>query len=354
MSPKQPATSEVHLATGSKAAGNDHSSRRSLRSLIVNLTLVFVAFLLLGVAIWSNRIELAKVFAKPINGGALAVGFVIYIGALVLTFLRWHWLVRTLNIPFRRVDAIRLGFVGNIFNLVIPGAVGGDVVKAMFLARARPDRKASAVASMVIDRLLGLAGLFLLASIAGIFAFGRANPQAKMLIGITWGALFAGLCGLALLFTPRLYPLLNKLAFGKPKIGRILHELEQAAFSYRERIGVVVACLLASCGIHSLYVLAFYMASRAIFETIPTLAEHLLMVPLVLFTTAVPLPFGALGLTENASGIMFGLVGHPNGAVAMMAFRVLMYGSGLVGALVYLANFKQIQGLTKHETVDKR
>ena len=41
--------------------------------------------------------------------------------ALVVTFLRWHRLVTALGLPFRVRDAIRLGFIGNVFNLVIPG-----------------------------------------------------------------------------------------------------------------------------------------------------------------------------------------------------------------------------------------
>ena len=70
------------------------------------------------------------------------------------------------------------------------------------------------------------------------------------------------------------------------------------------------------------------------------------MVPLTLFTTAVPLPFGALGLSEQVSQQLFKLVNHPGGALAMMGFRVLMYGGGLVSAGVYLANLRQVRGLT--------
>jgi hypothetical protein len=39
-------------------------------------------------------------------------------------------------------------------------------------------------------------------------------------------------------------------------------------------------------------------------------------------------------------------VGHPSGSLAMMGFRVLMYGGGLVGACVYLAKLKEVRGLT--------
>ena len=62
--------------------------------------------------------------------------------------------------------ALLLGFIGNVFNLVIPGAVGGDLIKAAYLVRMHV-KKTQAIASMVIDRIIGLLGLFTLATIAG-------------------------------------------------------------------------------------------------------------------------------------------------------------------------------------------
>ena len=77
-----------------------------------------------------------------------------------------------------------------------------------------------------------------------------------------------------------------------------------------------------------------------------TLAQHYLMVPLTLFSTIVPLPFGALGLSEGIGDQLFKLVGHPSGALSMMGFRVLTYGCGLIAACVYLANLGDVRALT--------
>jgi hypothetical protein len=95
-------------------------------------------------------------------------------------------------------------------------------------------------------------------------------------------------------------------------------------------------------------VVAFYLVSRAIFpEALPGFAQHLLIVPLILFSTAVPLPFGALGVSEEVGKQLFRLVSHPSGSLAMMAFRVLMYVGGLVSAAVYLTHIKQVRALTE-------
>ncbi|MBY0395694.1 MAG: hypothetical protein K2X91_04380, partial [Thermoleophilia bacterium] len=49
---------------------------------------------------------------------------------------------------------------------------------------------------------------------------------------------------------------------------------------------------------------------------------------------------------------LFKLVDHPGGAVAMMAFRVLMYFGGLVGVGVYLSRLKQVRALTEAAAVE--
>jgi uncharacterized membrane protein YbhN (UPF0104 family) len=322
-------------------------TRSPRRALLLNLFGVVVAFGLLGWVIHGNRHELAKVFRNPVDYRFFAIGLGIYLTALMITFARWHQLVRAQGLEFSLRDAVRLGFIGNVFNLVIPGAVGGDVIKAAFLGRMQPERKPQAWASMVLDRILGLLGLFSLAGVAGAFAWPSAEPDVKLLIGLVWAALAAGFTGLAVAFSPGLYRPLNRLVAGRGKLERAVRKLEAIGLAYRERLGLVLGMLGVAVLGHSLYVIAFYTASAALFPDLPSLAQHYLMVPLALFTTAAPVPFGALGVSESISGKLFGMVHHADGAIAMMAFRILMYGSGAVSALVYLANVRQVRTLAK-------
>ena len=76
--------------------------------------------------------------------------------------------------------------------------------------------------------------------------------------------------------------------------------------------------------------MAFYLVGWMLFpEMATTLAQHFLMVPLTLFTMAVPLPFGALGVSEEVGEAALQAGRAPGGALAMMGFRVLMYTGGL-------------------------
>jgi glycosyltransferase 2 family protein len=321
-------------------------SKHPLRALLVNGTLMVVAFTLLGLAIWKNRDQIHDVLNRNLDVRLLAIAFAVYLTAIVLTFLRWYWLVGVVEPSFRPGAAVLLGFIGNLFNLVIPGAVGGDLIKAAYLVRMKVN-KTQAIASMVIDRILGLLGLFVLAGIAGAVAWPVATTDVRRLIVVVWAAVAVGFLGLAAIFTQGLTRSFPGLLSGHGKVATILRELNVMSSTYRRRPGVVAGSLLLSSFVHGLFVVSFYLVSRTLFvKGLPTLGQHFLMVPLTLFTTAVPLPFGALGLSEQVSQQLFEMVKHPGGALAMMGFRVLMYGGGILCAGVYLANLRQVRGLT--------
>ena len=71
-----------------------------------------------------------------------------------------------LDVPCRFADAIRISFWGFLFNLAPLGIVGGDVVKAVMLDHEHRGHRAKAVASVLVDRVIGLYVLFLVASAA--------------------------------------------------------------------------------------------------------------------------------------------------------------------------------------------
>ena len=320
--------------------------------MIFNLVLFVVAFALLAVTVGFNQEKIRDVFSRPIDPRPFLIGFVLYVIALLGTFFRWMLLVKALDLPITYRDAMRLAFIGNLYNLVVPGAVGGDVIKGMFFCRSQTEkRNTRAISSIVLDRILGLMGLFLLGGVSGIFAWPTATQGIRNLIIAIWLFFLCGAVAIAIAFSPALYRPIHRLLHNRPKLLGILHELESMAALYRKRLGVVAFGLVGSSCIHSIYVLIFYLISRSLFfndPNLPDLGEHYVITPLVLFSIAIPLPGGALGLSEGISQTLFGFADYEGGAVAMMAFRVVMYASGLVSLVVYLANFRKVQAMLQN------
>ena len=131
-------------------------------------------------------------------------GLDIVLAATCLTFVRWYYLVRALDLPFRMADAFRLGFLGFLLNFVSLGSVGGDLFKAVFIAREQHGKRAEAVATVVIDRVIGLYVLFVVASVAALVTGLVASPDyyMRVLAYVTLGGTIVGGLGIAALVMP--------------------------------------------------------------------------------------------------------------------------------------------------------
>ncbi len=69
------------------------AARRSWKGLVLNVLLSLVAFGLLGWTVWSNRAKLGEVRARNPDLRLFVAAVGLYVGALLVTFLRWHRLV---------------------------------------------------------------------------------------------------------------------------------------------------------------------------------------------------------------------------------------------------------------------
>ena len=164
--------------------------------------------------------------------------------ALSLQLFRWFILVHSLDLPCTLRNTFRLGMVGVFYNTFLPGSVGGDLLKAYFIAKEHPERKTRAVATVIADRALGLFGLILFCAVLGSLAWAggdpriAANPELQKIV-LTTAAIAAGtIIGFVLLgFLPqrRVDRFAVRLKW-VPKVGRSLAELWFAVWMYRQRI----------------------------------------------------------------------------------------------------------------------
>jgi uncharacterized protein (TIRG00374 family) len=315
--------------------------RRFSKLFPIRLILWAIGLGLLGHVLWANRGSFREVFGHRPDPRYLALAYLLCLLGLTSTFVRWYVVVRSQGMTFRLRDAVKIGFLGNAVDLIVPAQVGGDVLKAAYLCRLQP-RRTRAIAAIMIDRAIGVLGLLLLASLMGAMRWPASGPTVRRLIQLVWCALAMASAALATVFIPGSLRPFERLGAHHERLRRVLAELNAMGMAYRGRKAGLALSLAMSVGSHSLYALSFAAVSQALLPHAPTLLEHLQMVPLVLFTTIVPLPFGALGLSEQVSHELFWIIGYPLGSLAMMGFRVVSLAVSGVSILVYLANSQSL------------
>ena len=228
------------------------TSVKSKKSTAVNLGLFALGMVLLGWSIYSNRTQLKRCLAGELHYSWMFQAFLLHLLGVMIAFLRWFGLVRLQGIQIPLADSLRLSIVGGLFNLIIPGAVGGDLVKAAYLSRMDIPRT-RVIASMVIDRLLGLLGLFLLAAFAGLSAWPTSDLPVRRLTIAVLIATSAIIVFLALIFSGIVGRKSEKLA-----------ELNAMSAAYRNHLTGVMAWTIASVFVHIFNTMAFHRMSLAI------------------------------------------------------------------------------------------
>jgi uncharacterized protein (TIRG00374 family) len=292
--------------------------------------------------VWLNWDKLLEAARGDFDWHLLLLAGFVCLAGVVLTFFRWYVLVRAQELPFRQVDALRLGFIGYLFSIVLPGTIGGDLVKAGFVAREQR-RRTIAIATIIIDRVIGLFGLFLLAALVGLLYYQEiwGIGQLRWITLFVWavaggGVLFLGLLAVLPL---RAEPLIRRFQ-GRSRFGRVLAELVRALQMYKHKAGVLVmATALALVG-HMAFVLSFYFSALAVVPgDTPSLQAHYLIIPVGMVVQAVPLTPGNIGVSEGAFNELYRLV-DPNlqvkGMLVSLSQRLVTWAVALIGLGFYL------------------
>jgi len=303
--------------------------------------------------------SLPKLWNEPKQWHLLAAALLVTLSAVTLTIVRWHWLMRAHDLPLRMRDALRLGFLGYLLNFVSFGAVGGDLFKAILAARECHGRRTEAVATVILDRLIGLFIVFVLASVA-ILATGawrgNTDPWLQAAFRATLICTAVGTVGGGLLLLPDfsrggLLRLLGAL----PKIGPFCVRMTLALLIYRSKLGVMAASLMITLVAQTLFVLAYFLVASGLSDRHPSLGSHFVIAPLVTIAGVAPLPANGLGtiellmnylytsVTRAIQGEQAALAIPPDlGVLVSLGYRIVTLIVALVGVGYYLTARREV------------
>ncbi len=280
-----------------------------------------------------------RLLNAPKDWAWLAVGFAACVGAFLISFFRWQLLVRALELPFSLLDAIRLGFIGLFFCVFTIGVVGGDALRAIYVCRQSPNKKAEAIASVVFDRVIGLLTMVTIAAVAfcRLNAGTLATPQGTAVLAIV------GLVGFVfLLAVPALQrqPVLAKIlgrVLAIPKLGPFARKLIDVVGVYRKRPGTILVSFLLSVAVNVCFAITIYAIAVGLGTPHPSLAEHFLIEPVAMVANSVPLP-GGIGGMEMAVELMYRALADSGGVVIAFTFRFFILVSSAFGGVLWLFN----------------
>lgn len=249
---------------------------------------------------------------------------VLYLGSQVMSAWRWHLLARINGIdgPFR--ESLAYYFIGIFTNLFVPGLVGGDAARALYLGR-RHQRLAEAIASVVADRGIGLLALFWFAAGCALTMRAVKLPPSILHVTVSIGAV--ALVGWLT------SPLLARLAM---KLGGRLGRLVEPILPYLHKPVALLPAIALSILLQATLAMCQYLLGRGLgLDT--SLATFMLCVPIANVFASLPITLNGLGVREAAYLVLFGYAGlaRPD----TIALGLLWFASTLIGGLTGIYAF---------------
>jgi uncharacterized membrane protein YbhN (UPF0104 family) len=280
-------------------APDDAGTATSGRRWLILLARAALTCAVLGALVWFVSVEtLVATMRRAPLGLWLGVVAGLIVGHLVAA-MKWRLFLSAAGTPCSPVEALRAHGAGLFANLCLPSLVGGDVVRAGMLARARS--VAALAVGSIADRIVDTAVLVTLASVGAALAPGVLPGSAVgLLVGI------AAVLGAVAVLGP---PLLRRLAPLAPAKARgFADKLAAAANAFSARPGAALVGFALSLAVQSAFVLLNAGLGRAIGIDVP-LAVWFLCWPLAKLIALAPISLGGLGVREAALAGLLGLFG---------------------------------------------
>lgn len=242
-----------------------------------------------------------------LNPWLFALGALCYFATVFIAGARWWWLLRVNGTDVSLGETLRFTWIGVFFNTVVPGATGGDLIKAIYIMKRCPGHRVPVLVSVIVDRVLGLASLALLGAVVVLFALDRFSQIALAIWGVIGGVGLLGVIALSrrLRQLVRLTWLLERLPH---KVSHILKLIDQAIFFYRDHQRVIAASLLVGIVNHIVSVLSVVFIGHALGVGMPSF-EYFVLIPVINILSVIPLGPNGWGVGEAAYKYLFSTFG---------------------------------------------
>jgi len=258
---------------------------------------------------------------------ALAMG----IAGTMVQAKQWQKLLGAVGLDRSITRSLRIVFVGNTFNAIMPSSIGGDASRAVYIAE-RPGERAPGAAAVALQRLLNFPGMVLLMGFGlalTITSSAAARVRPVALVGALIGLTIVGIT---------LSPLIGRLA-ASTMLARVpgwrpVATSLQVLDGFRSQRAELVAAAGRGAVFWSFTVLNQWAYIRAV-GIHPSLGYAALVVTLVNLISMLPLSINGFGARETGYIALLAGVGLATTAQAasvglLISAQSLLFG--LIGA----------------------
>jgi len=284
------------------------------------ITIAILAYLL-------SQIDVATTMRAVLTINPLHLVAVLALVAVdrAVMIVRWVWLLRASGVPIATSQAASIFLVSSFVGSFLPAGVGGDMARAYGLSRA-VGTGSEAVASVAVDRLLGILSLLIMGAIGLALWAPAGGTDWWITVAI---ALVVVACA-ATFWADRIGRVILPRAIQRTRLGGKLLDAGDAVGRYRGRGTVLMRVLAGSIAVQLLRIVQAYLLGLGIGLLVP-FRYYLVFMPVGLLMLLLPVSVSGFGLPQ---GVFVWLL-RPMGVADEQAFALstLIVLTGLAGNL---------------------
>jgi uncharacterized protein (TIRG00374 family) len=304
---------------------------RWLRSLWVRagLTALILVYLL-------RQIDGGAALQAMLRTDPVALGVVALLVLLDRAVMIWRWvlLLRASGTAIETGAAARIFLVSSFVGSFLPAGVGGDAARAYALGQ-RTAQRGAAVASVAIDRILGVVAIALMGAIGvAIYARRHPDPQVHFVAVVSAAAVFVS--SLAALWADRWVRWLPDTWHHWTPL-RLLLRLADAVAVYRDTPRTLLAVFGLSILVQLLRIVQAYGLGLGLGLDVP-FAYYLVFMPIGLLMLLLPISISGFGVPQGVMVWLLRPLGVPSELSLALATLIVLSGlfGNLPGAWLYL------------------
>jgi hypothetical protein len=254
--------------------------------------------------------------------------------------IRWVLLLRATGVDLRTRSAVRIFLTSSFVGSFLPAGIGADAARAHAVA-SRTSQGSQAVASVGVDRMLGLVAIVALGAVGVAGWAQHLDPVLR--VWLYAAAAAAGLATVAALWMDRIVQACMPASWHGTKWGWRVMRLGDAVGAYRQHRGVVALVFALSVAVQLMRVLQGYGLGRGLGIGVD-LSYYLVFMPVALVLLLLPVSISGFGLPQAAIVWLLRPVGVPDAESFAMSTLFVVIGllSNVPGACLYAIRSKSV------------
>ncbi len=292
---------------------------------------ILLTLLILGIIFY--KIDFRKLISiyKNINFAYLLLAIFFYYLAFILLSLRWKILLIGHSRDFKLSEIFKVYLLGMLVNTISPATLGVDILRGYMISTKIESGKSFAFASVLVDRLTGLFGIFSFVPFSVLILKGLPNPGKIILLFILF-ALFIVLI-FYISWTP-VFERIFKRAVSPIAFLKLNERLMKFYDSYRiysSHKKLLISAYFLTLLLQATFSIQAYFCAKALSLTLSPFV-FIFLIPLINSLNFVPVTISGLGVREAGFYALFSSYFTPESSISI---SLLYFISGVIANLPF-------------------